>query len=489
MQVTETKSEGLKREYKIAVPASDIENHITSRLKALAQTVKIPGFRPGKAPISLLRKRFGQNVMGEVLEKAVSDSSAKVMEDNSLHPAMQPKIEVVSFDEGKDLEYTMALEVLPKIEVGDFSGLKLERLTAEVEEAEIGTVLERMAQAYKSSAPVTAKRKSKKGDIAVIDFKGMIGGEAFPGGTAEDYELELGSESFIPGFEDQLTGAKAGDSLDIKVNFPDEYGAEDLAGKEAVFEVTVKELREPVPAAIDDDLAKKMGRENLEELKQGIRDEHGKEYKEQSRQRLKRVLLDRLSDEHAFEVPEGMVEREFDAIWHQYQDHAKAHPEEKEDKTEDEIKDEFRTISERRIRLGLLLSDVAERNNIQVGPDDINKAMMAEARRYPGQEQAVIDYYRNSDEAKQQLRGPILEDKVVDFIVELAKVTDKKVSVEELMKDPDDEPKKPAKKASKKAAPKKTVAKKAAPKKPAAKKTVTKKAAAKKPAAKPAKKD
>lgn len=482
MQVTETKSEGLKREYKIAVPATDIEDHITSRLKNLARTVKLPGFRPGKAPVSLLRKRFGQNIMGEVLEKAVSDSSAKVMEDNSLRPAMQPKIEVVSFDEGKDLEYTMALEVLPKIEVGDFSKLELERLTAEVEETEIATVLERMAQAYKSSAPVTAKRKSKKGDIAVIDFKGRVGGEVFPGGAAEDYELELGSGSFIPGFEEQLTGAKAGDALDIKVTFPDEYGAEDLAGKEAVFEVTVKELREPVPAAIDDDLAKKMGRETLEELKQGIRDEHSKEYKEQSRQRLKRGLLDRLSDEHDFEVPEGMVEREFDAIWTQFQEHAKAHPEEKEDKSEDEIKSEFRTISVRRIRLGLLLSEVAEQNNIRVGPDDINKAMMAEARRYPGQEQAVIDYYRNSDEAQQQLRGPILEDKVVDFIIEMAKVTDKKVPVEDLMKDPGDDDEKPAKKTAGKAAPKKAAPKKAAPKKAAAKKAAPKKAAPKKAA-------
>ena len=444
MEFTETKAEGLKREFKIAVPAADIEADIAGRLKELARTVRMPGFRPGKVPVSLLRKKYGTSVMGEVLERAVNDSSAKIMSEQEIKPAVKPKIEVTSFEEGADLEFTMAVELMPEVENLDFSKIKLKRLVIEVDEGEIDKTLERMAEANKTTELVTAKRKAKSGDILIIDFTGRVDGEEFTGGKAEDYSLELGSGSFIPGFEDQLIGVKAGDKMDVKVTFPDEYGASELAGNEAVFEVSVKELREGRPAPIDDALAEKMGAKNLSELKKGIRQEHEREFKELSRLRLKRALLDHLADAYEFSIPEGLQESEFDAIWTRYQERREAGEEESEKgKSDEEIKSEFRAISERRVRLGIVLAQVGHDNNIQVGQEEINRAIRANAD--PGKEQAVMDYYRDNPQALDAVRAPIFEDKVVDFIIEMASVTDKKVALDELMKEPDEEPaKKPA---------------------------------------------
>ena len=478
MQVNETKSEGMSRSFTINVPAADIEVKVNSRLAELSKTINLPGFRPGKAPVALLKKKYGPSVMGEVLEKAVQESSSQVITDNELRPAMQPDIEVTKFDEGGDLEFTMNVELMPEITLGDFSKIKLERLVAESDESEVDKTLERMSEAYKVSEPITGKRKAKSGDVVVMDFLGKVDGEAFPGGAAEKYELELGSGSFIPGFEEQVIGMKAGDAGDVNVAFPGDYGAENLAGKDAVFEVTIHEIRESQPAKVDDELAKKVGMDDLEALKTSIREEHARGFNDVSRQKLKRALLDELAVEYTFDLPAGLVDGEYKAIMEQYEE-AKKNDQAEDDGMDDAAREEdYREIAGRRVRLGLLLAEIGQVNNIQVTQDDINKGIMTEAQRYPGQEQMVFEHFQKNPEALQQLQGPIFEEKVVDFIVELAKPTDKKVSVEELLK-PDDEPAK-----------KKAPAKKAAAKKPAAKKAPAKKAPAKKaPAKKAEKKD
>jgi trigger factor len=442
MQVTETKNEGLKREFKIVVPAGDIDGQVNTRLEELKRTVRIPGFRPGKAPVSLMKKKFGPAVMGEVLEKAVGEATQKTLADRGIRPATQPKVEVNSFAEGTDLEYTLSVEALPEIELQDFHALELERMVAEPEESEIQSALERLANANKTSEPVSEDRPSQKGDILLIDFVGKIDGEAFPGGKAESYELELGTGTFIPGFEDQLTGVKAGAHVDVKVKFPEEYGAQELAGKDAVFEVDVKEIRQGKPAAIDDELAKKVGAENLEGLKKNIREEHERELKSLSRLRLKRKLLDALAEHYTFPVPEAMTEAETNAIWHQFEEQRKAgrlDMSEYEGKSDDEIKADLRGIAERRVRLALVLAEVGRTNDIQLGRDELNRALANEARRYPGHEKEVVEYYRKTPQALESLRGPLIEDKVVDFVIELAKVAEKKVTVAELLKDPDEE--------------------------------------------------
>ncbi|MBL6958509.1 MAG: trigger factor [Rhodospirillales bacterium] len=489
MQVTETKTETLKREFTVAIPADEIEEKINGRLMELAKTINLPGFRPGKAPVSLLRKQYGPSVMGEVLEKTVQESTVKVISDNELKVAMQPQIEITAFEDGSDLEYTMAVELLPEIEDFDFSKVELEQHVIEVPEDAIEKSIEEMAQAHKTWNTTDGKRAAKEGDQVVIDFVGKVGGEEFAGGKADGYPLELGTKTFIPGFEEQLVGVKVGDKLTVKVTFPENYGGEELAGKDAEFDVEVKELRESAAAVIDDELAKKMGLESLEQMQQMVRDDHEREFKSLSRMRLKRALLDDLENRFDFDLPAGMVDRESDAIWHQFEERRKAGEDvvdkDDEGKSDDELKAEYREIAERRVRLGLVLSDISSKNNIQVSQDEINKAITAESRRYSGQEQQVLDYFKSNPEAQQQIYGPLLEDKVVDFIIELAKLTDTKISIEDFFKLPEDPaPKAKAKsKAKPKAKPKAKAAakdgdtKKAAAKKPAAKKTAKKTAA------------
>ena len=470
MQVNETNSEGMSRSFTVTISAADIETKVSGRLAELSKTINLPGFRPGKAPMSLLKKKYGASVMGEVLEKTVQESSSEIIAERELRPAMQPKIEITKFDEGGDLEYSMDVELMPEITLGDFSKLKLERLVTEADESEVDKTLERMSEAYKVSTAITGKRKSKSGDVVLIDFLGKVDGEAFPGGAAEKYELELGSNSFIPGFEDQVIGMKADEEKDVTVNFPGDYGAADLAGKEAVFEVKLHEIRESTSAPIDDELAKKVGVDDLETLKGSIREEHARGFNDVSRQKLKRTLLDVLAAEYTFELPAGLITSEYDAIMEQYAQAKESGQAEEDDLSDDEREADYKEIAARRVRLGLLLAEVGRANNIQVTQDDINKGIMDEAKRYPGQEQMVFEHFQKNPEALQQLHGPIFEEKIVDFIVELAKPTEKMVSVEELLK-PDEEPKK-----KKKAAAKKAPAKKAADKKPAAKKAPAKKA-------------
>jgi trigger factor len=436
MQITETNAEGLRHEFMVVVGADDIERRVQDRLNDIGRSVRLPGFRPGKVPLSVLRKRYGSSVMGEVLEHVVNDSSTTAMRERNLRPALQPQVEIVSFDEGKDLSYKMAVEVLPEIQTMNFSELNLERLKPEVPDQEIDQALERIARQQRKSEP--ADRPAATGDLVVIDFTGSIDGTEFPGGSAKDYTLELGSGAFIPGFEDQLVGAKTGEQRTVDVTFPADYGAPDLAGKTAQFAVAVKEVRAITPQPIDDSLAEAVGMENLEGLRQAVRERIERDYAGLARQRLKRVLLDRLAERHDFPVPQGMVDIELDTIWKQFEaERERARksgtaPEEG-GKSDEELKAEYRAIAERRVKLGLLLSEVGRKNNITVSQEELNRALVDEARRFPGQERQVIEYYRKNPSAADGLRAPIYEDKVVDFVLEMAQVTERGVSPAELL--------------------------------------------------------
>ncbi|WP_025899031.1 trigger factor [Sneathiella glossodoripedis] len=488
MQVTQTSSEGLKRDFTVVVEAAEIEGKVTEKLVEVGAQVRLPGFRPGKVPMNILRQRFGRNVMGEILEGTVNEASQSVLNDNDLRPAQQPKIEITKFDEGQDLEFTIEVEVMPDFEPGDFSKLKLEKQVAEVEDSKVDEALEQIAGSQKNFKKVARNRKAKEGDALLIDFVGKVDGEAFEGGSAEGHQLELGSGQFIPGFEEQLIGHKGGEEVDVTVTFPENYGAEHLAGKEAVFTVTIHEVQEAADVEINDEFATKLGLESLDALKENIKNRIQEDYNQLSRQTLKRSMLDALADMHDFEVPPGMAEAEFNSIWEQFEKELERTGEklEDQDQSEEELRAEYQAIAERRVRLGLVLAEVGRLNNIDVTNEEVQQAMLAQARNYPGQEQQVFQMFQQNPEMQNSLRAPIFEDKVVDFIAELATVTEKKVSFEELTADPEEAEAKPKKKAAakKKAAPKKKAAAKKeddAEKKPAAKKKAApKKAAAKK---------
>jgi len=436
MQVTEISTEGLKREFKVVVAATDIESQMNTRLEELGRTVALPGFRPGKVPMPVLKKRFGQSVLGEVIERAVNDSSSQAMGERGLRPAVQPKIEITSFAEGGNLEYKMAVELLPDIKPMNFADLTLDRLKAEASDTEISEALERIAAHNRRTEKVTEDRATEKGDVVVIDFTGRIDGQEFPGGAAKDYQLELGSNEMIPGFEDQLIGKKVGSTVEVKVTFPKEYGATNLAGKDAVFTVPIKEIHKKLPVTVDDAYAKAMGFDDVGGLRKSVGEQMNRDFARRARGRLKRQLLDKLAANHDFTVPQGMVDIEFDQIWKSIEEARKRGDNDPtiSGKSEEELKNEFRGIAERRVRLGLLLSEVGRLNNIEVTQEEVNRALIEEARRYPGQERKVVDFYRNHPEALAQLRAPLFEDKVVDFIVEMAKVTDKPISSADLLR-------------------------------------------------------
>ncbi|CAN5397273.1 trigger factor [soil metagenome] len=446
MQVTELAADGLKRQFKIVIPAGDLSAKVDERVAEMARTASMPGFRPGKVPAGLLKKQYGQALLGEALEQAVNQSTAKAIEDRGLKPAMQPKLELKGeFGEGKDVEFEVSLEVLPEIGQLDFSGIELERLKAAVPDKDVDEALQRISKANREQKPVDPPRPAQKGDAVKIDFVGSVDGVEFEGGKAEDYVLEIGSGSFIPGFEDQLVGAEVGKTADVNVKFPDDYGNKDLAGKDAVFKCTIKEVHEFIEKPADDELAKKNNFENLEAMRKAVGDRIGQDYAQVSRTMVKRQLLDKLADTHKFEVPEGLVESEFNAIWQRVEEAKKQGQKVEED--EAKMKAEYRDIAARRVRLGLLLADVGRSNSIDVTPEELNQAVMREAMRYPGQERQVLEFYGKNAELKEQLRAPIFEEKTVDFILELAKVTDKSVTPEELLKaarEADEEEEKPA---------------------------------------------
>ena len=476
MQVTETLAEGLKREFRVVIGANDINEKLEHRLLEIGEQVKVPGFRPGKVPLQILKQRFGSSVMGEVVERAVNDSSNQALNEKGVRPALQPKIEIVAFDEGKDLEYTMAIEVMPDINIMDFAKVELEQVTVEATEGEIDEAVKRLASQLKQTEPIAKPRKSKSGDVLVIDFRGSVDGEELPGMAGEDHHLELGSNRFIEGFEEQLIGLDGGEERTITVTFPKEYANDKLAGRETKFDVKIKEIREAILPEIDDEMAKSMGAENLTELRGKVKEQIEREYQQITRARLKRGLLDQLAEGHDFEAPPGMVDAEFEAIWQQVKsdlDQGKVDPED-EGKSEEDLQSEYREIAGRRVRLGLLLSEVGRANSIDVTQDELNRALMSEAQRYPGKEREVFEFYQKTPEALANLRAPIFEDKVVDFITALAKVTERSMTAAELAAEESAEAEKADDKSAKKPA-KKAAAKKAPAKKPAAKKAAAKK--------------
>lgn len=443
MQVNETQTDGLKRQFEIVIAAQDIESRVNERLNDLAKKVKLPGFRPGKVPVSLMKQRYGASVMGEVLEETVNDSTNQALNDRGLRPALKPKVEIVAFDQGKDLQYKVDVEVLPEVQPMDFAALELERLTLAPADADVEAALARIAESNKKSQEPATARPAAKGDLVTIDFAGTVDGNALPGLQGEGFRLELGAGQFIPGFEDQLVGASVDEEREVKVTFPADYPAEDVKGKDAIFKVTVKKLEEQVERTLDDDFAKEMGLESLEQLRTRVREQLAGEYDNVARANLKRRVLDALAAQHSFTVPVGMVDMEFDAIWQQIEKDKAAgqlDPEDK-DKSDDELKNEYRAIAERRVRLGLLLSEVGRQQNIDVSQDELNQAVMAEVRRFPGQEQKVLEYFRNNPSAVAGIRAPLFEQKVIDWIVGQSKVTDRAVTLEEFNKIAEDAPK------------------------------------------------
>jgi trigger factor len=484
MKVTVLKEEGLSKEYEVVIPAPTLDSEVENRLKQEASNLTLPGFRKGKVPMKVLKARYGRAVMGEVLEKTVNETNQKVFKDKDIKPAVQPRIEMdQEYDLGKDLKYTMKVDVLPAFEVMDVSKVKLTKEVAEASEADIEQSLERIAKQRKASEPVTTKRAAKKGDIAVIDFEGESGGEKHAGMQGEDYNLELGSGSFIPGFEEQVIGAKAGDEVEVKVTFPENYAMQKLAGQDATFKVTVKELRETKMPEIDDAFAGTLGFDDLKGLKEALKEQAQKEYDNVSRQKVKKQLLDILDENHKFEVPEGMIDMEYQAITQQLAQMNQT--------PSDDEEAEYKEIAERRVRLGVVLAEIGSKKNVEISQEDIQQAVIKEAQKYPGQEAQIFEYFKNNPQALESIKAPIYEEKVVDHLLESAAITEKKVSTEELLKD--DEAEEQASKAKKKASgsaksamggasketKKKAPAKKTAEKKPAAKKAPAKKAASK----------
>ena len=452
-QVTEVKSEGLSREFKVVVPAQELDRQLGLRLQEIGRTAKIPGFRQGKVPVDMLKKRYASSVMGDILESTVSTSSQRAMEDRQLRPASQPKIEITSYEDGTDLEYNMVLEVMPEIPNLNLAELSLDRLYAEPDEEKVTEGLKELAMVHKRFEPAKASEKAKIGDQILFDYVGKIDGAVFDGGSGENEEIELGSGRFIPGYEEQMTDAAAGDELEVKVVFPETYHVPKVAGKTAVFDVSVKEVRKPIPIAVDDELAKDLDLENLAELRKMVTGRLEREYEEIARIRLKRVISDILVEKCRIDLPEGMVEDEFQSFWDKHEEARKADGEQAADKKDEESKRaEIRVAAERRILLALVLAELGHRNNIKVEEAEVMKAMQAEAARYPGQEQQVISHYQQNPQMIQGFRTQIYEEKVLDFIVEMAEVTDRKVDLKELIALPNgsDVAKSPAKSETKK---------------------------------------
>ncbi|MFW5680719.1 MAG: trigger factor [Pseudomonadota bacterium] len=441
MQVTELSADGLKRAYKVVVSAAEIEERVQGRLEEIKKKAKMPGFRPGKVPLALLKKQYGRSVLGEVVEETVNAGSKQAIDEHGLKPALRPKIELTSFDEGKDLEFSMDVEVLPEMPAVDLKAIRIEKPVTKVEEAEVDKAVDEFRQSRAEWEIPEPPRPSAEGDRVTIDFVGKVDGEPFEGGSAEGFKLILGRGMMIPGFEDGLIGVEPGAETVLNVTFPEDYGNQELAGKAATFDVKVQQVEAPKLPELDSAFAETLGFENLEDLRGAFRSRLQERYDDTSRFRAKRALLDTLAEAHGFEVPPGMVDLEFEAIWKQLTDEMERMGQtfEQAGKTEDETKAEYRAIAERRVRLGLLLSEIGQSNTIQITPEELARAVAMQARRYPGKEREVFEFFQNNPEAREQLRAPIFEDKVVDFILEIAEVTTKEVTAEELMRDPDED--------------------------------------------------
>ena len=442
-QVNETTNEGLKRELQVIVPKDELGTRFDERLNEIKGQIQLKGFRKGKVPVAHLKKVYGQSLMAEILQKAVEESSTSALQERKERPALQPKIdlpedeaEIKAIMDGKaDLPFTMSYEVLPEIAITDFSKISLEKMVAEVDEEAVDKALDELA-GRASNYEADESAVAENDDRLKINFVGKIDGEAFEGGTGEDTHIVLGAGTFIPGFEEQLVGAKKGDERLVKVTFPENYQASHLAGKDAEFDVTVTEVAKPVKPEVNDELAKTMGAENLAKLREMVEAQISNEYAQISRSKLKQELLDALEEAHSFELPPSLVKSEFDAIWKQVtqsMEEAKKTFED-EGKTEESAREEYQKIAERRVRLGLVIGEIGEKNNISVSKEELQRAILEQTRRYPGQEKFVYEYYEKNPGALSELRAPIFEDKVIDLVLELSKVEDKKVSIDELVK-------------------------------------------------------
>ena len=449
MQVTETTNEGLKREFRVTLPATDLDARLTERLTEMKDRVRINGFRPGKVPVDHLKKVYGRAVMAETIEQMVRETNTKILTDRGLKLAMEPKItlpedqsEVENVISGKtDLSYTVAVEVVPQIALADFKAIKLEKIVADVADLEVDEGVRRIAEQNRAYTARPEGATAESGDRVVISFKGTVNGEAFEGGSGDNVPVKIGTNVFLPGFEDQLLGIAAGDTRTVNATFPADYAAEKLAGQAASFEVVAKAVEQPNELTIDDAFAASLGIESLDRLRQAVKERIAQEYTGASRQKLKRELLDKLDVLHKFEAPPSLVEQEFTNVWNTVQADLKSQNRtfEQEGTTEDKAREEYRSIADRRVRLGLVLAEIGDKNNIKVNDDEVSRAVMERARQYPGREREVWDYYQKNYNALASVRAPIFEEKVVDFIVELADVVEKKVTKDELFKEDEDE--------------------------------------------------
>jgi len=442
MQITETTNSGLKRELKVVIGAEELDNKLEARLADLKDKVQIKGFRPGKVPVTHLRKMYGRSVMAEVLQETVTESSRNALTERDERPAFEPEIsltedkdEIDQIMDGKaDLAYTMAFEILPEIELKDMSSYKFEKLVSEVDEKEHQRGIDQVLEGRVDYAAV--EREAQDKDRVTIDFLGRIDGEAFDGGAAEDTPVILGQGQFIPGFEEGLMGSKAGDEKDVTTTFPEEYQVDTLAGKEAIFEVKVKEVAEPKTPELNDEFATSMGLENVEKFKEAVKEKLQEELDTVSKNRLKRELLDKLEESHQFELPEKLVSSEFDAIWGQLTTEMaqKNQSFENEGTTEEDERKKYENIAERRVRLGLIVSEIGSKNELKISDEEVQQALINKASQFPGQERQVLTFYQQNPQALAELRAPLFEEKVVDYILELAEISEKKVSIDELTK-------------------------------------------------------
>lgn len=434
MKFEELKSKGLNKKYNVTIAAQDFAAAVDKKLDELAKTAKMPGFRAGKMPKAMLAQKYRPTILGEVLDDMVRDATNQLFEQTKIRPAVAPDIKLENFEDGKDITFEVEVDVLPEITLNDFSKISLTKLTAKVPAEEVEKAIKYMAESRRETVKIEEDRATQKGDVAVIDFVGSIEGVEFAGGKGNDYPLELGSNSFIPGYEDQLIGHKVGETVNVKTTFPKEYHAKDLAGKEALFVTTIKEIRTYKTAEINDEFAKAMGATDVADLKAKIEARIAEDYADAAHMKLKRALLDALDKAYNFEVPQKLIDAEYAAIEKQYKD-AKAQgrlDEEDKKRNEKDILTEYKEIALRRVKLGLLLSEIGSKANLTLTADDINKAMFAEAKRYPGQEQMVLNYYMKNKEALEALRAPAFEEKIIDHVLSQAKITDKEVTVAEL---------------------------------------------------------
>lgn len=449
MQATQTNSEGLKREFKVVVPASELESKLVNELNEMKGKVRINGFRPGKVPMAHMRRTYGRQVMVDIVQNAVNEANQKIVSENNIRLAMEPKVNLPEaredvdavIDAKADLTYTVALEVLPTFEVADISSVELEREVAEVTDAELDDALTRMAKQNRTFTARAEGEAAEDGDRVTINFVGKIDGEAFEGGAGDDVPVEIGSGSFIPGFEEQLVGVKVGDEKVVTASFPEDYQAAHLAGKTAEFDVKVNVIEAGGEALVNDELGKSFGMEDLEALRTALRERIGVDFQTQSRRKVKRKLLDALDKLYSFELPPTLVQQEFDGVWQGVTTEMEQAKRSFEDEgtTEEASRAEYKGIAERRVRLGLVLAEIGDKAEIKITEDELTKALIDRARQFPGQEKMVWDFYQKNPQALAELRAPIFEEKVVDHLIAQAKVVDKTVSKEELFKEDEEE--------------------------------------------------